>query len=204
VIVRPAAARGKIATELEARAKRGNYRIHEDASLRKLVAYLNEYPSVNTRGFRSGLSELPDEILVTVMRDHQKYFAVEKKNGELAPHFLAVINVAKDSRESSAPATNASRARFADAQFFWSGSEMSARRYFAEARRVTYESRLAVIATRSSASAPSPAGSPNSGSISHVHAHVAEADRAAELAKCDSPPKWFASSLSFRASWAVL
>ncbi len=36
--------------------------------------------------------ELPEEVLVTVMRDHQKYFAVEDADGKLAPHFLAVLN----------------------------------------------------------------------------------------------------------------
>ncbi|HEX7698092.1 MAG TPA: glycine--tRNA ligase subunit beta, partial [Candidatus Acidoferrum sp.] len=80
VIVRPGRREEKIAAELEAHAKRGNYRIHEDASLRKLVAYLNEYPSVIQGDFDPAFLSLPDEILVTVMRDHQKYFAVEKKN----------------------------------------------------------------------------------------------------------------------------
>src|SRR5467141_848629 len=96
VIVRPARREEKIAAELDAHAKRGNYRIHENASLRKLVAYLNEYPTVVQGSFDPAFLSLPDEILVTVTLDHQKYFAVEKKNGELAPHFLAVINVAKD------------------------------------------------------------------------------------------------------------
>src|SRR5216683_1326768 len=78
VIIRPGHRQEKIAAELEAHAKRGNYRVHEDASLRKLVAYLNEYPSVIQGDFDPAFLSLPDEILVTVMRDHQKYFAVEK------------------------------------------------------------------------------------------------------------------------------
>src|SRR5207247_672729 len=93
VIIRSAKRQEKIAAELEAHAKKGSYRIHEDATLRKLVAYLNEYPTVIQGNFDPAFLSLPDEILVTVMRDHQKYFAVEKKNGELAPHFLAVINL---------------------------------------------------------------------------------------------------------------
>ena len=39
---------------------------------------------------------LPEEVLVTVMRDHQNYFAVETKDGKLAPHFLAVLNTVAD------------------------------------------------------------------------------------------------------------
>src|SRR5713101_760485 len=116
VVIRPSRRQEKIAAELEAHAKRGNYRVHEDASLRKLVAYLNEYPSVIQGDFDPAFLSLPDEILVTVMRDHQKYFAVEKKNGELAPHFLAVINVDKDSKGLiRAGHERVLRARFADA-----------------------------------------------------------------------------------------
>src|SRR6266699_2527969 len=92
VIIRPARRREKIARELEAFVKRGNYRMHEDRDLERLVAYLNEYPTVIQGDFDPAFLNLPDEILISVMRDHQKYFAVEKKNGELAPQFLAVIN----------------------------------------------------------------------------------------------------------------
>src|SRR5882672_6279529 len=98
VIVRPAKRQEKIEKELAARAKRGNYQIHEDAALRRLVTYLNEFPTVIQGDFDPAFLNLPDEILVTVMRDHQKYFAVEKKNGDLAPHFLVVVNVADDAR----------------------------------------------------------------------------------------------------------
>src|SRR5258708_39860994 len=68
VIVRPAKRQEKIAAELEAHAKRGSYRIHEDVSLRKLVTYLNEYPTVIQGHFDPAFLSLPDEILVTVMR----------------------------------------------------------------------------------------------------------------------------------------
>src|SRR6266849_3068792 len=124
VIIRPFRRQEKIAKELEAHAKRGNYRIHEDAELRKLVTYLNEYPSVIQGAFDPAFLELPDEILITVMRGHQKYFAVEKRSGELAPHFLAVINLAKDSHGLvRAGHERVLRARFADARFFWESDQ---------------------------------------------------------------------------------
>src|SRR6266481_4641113 len=144
VIIRPAARQEKIDRELAAHAKRGSYRIHEDASLRKLVAYLNEYPTVIQGNFDPAFLSLPDEILVTVMRDHQKYFAVEKKNGELAPHFLAVINLDKDGKGViRAGHERVLRARFADAQFFWrSDQKCRLADYLPKLERVTYESRL--------------------------------------------------------------
>src|SRR5258708_25719019 len=119
VIIRSAIRQQKIASELEAHAKRGNYRLHEDAALLKLVAYLNECPTVIQGNFDPAFLSLPDEILVTVMRGHQKYFAVEKKNGELAPHFLAVINVDKNAKALIRSGHQRGiRTRFADAQIF--------------------------------------------------------------------------------------
>ena len=85
VIVRALERQEKIAKELEAHAKRGGWQIHEDAELRKLVTYLNEYPSVVQGDFDPAFLGLPDEILVTVMRGHQKYFCVQKSDDELLP-----------------------------------------------------------------------------------------------------------------------
>ena len=59
---------------------------------------------------------------MTVMRDHQKYFAVEGADGKLMPHFLAVLNIEVD-QEGYATIQHGNqkvlRARFKDAQFFW-------------------------------------------------------------------------------------
>src|SRR5271156_1190707 len=120
VIVRPAERREKISKELAAHAKRGGYRVHEDADLLKLVTYLNECPSVLEGDFDPAYLALPDEILITVMRGHQKYFAVEKRSGEVAPHFLAVINLPKDPKGLvRAGHERVLRARLADAQNLW-------------------------------------------------------------------------------------
>ena len=73
-------------------------------------------------GFEKEYLALPEEVLVTVMRDHQKYFAVENADGKLAPHFLAVLNtVADDAGEAVIRHGNERvlRARFNDAGFFW-------------------------------------------------------------------------------------
>src|SRR5216684_1093053 len=188
VIVRPSHRQEKVAAELDAHAKRGNYRIHEDPSLRKLVAYLNECPSVIQGDFNPAFLSLPDEILVTVMRDHQKYFAVEKKNGELAPHFLAVINVDKDSKGLiRAGHERVLRARFADAQFFWQADQRCRLAdYLPKLERVTYESRLGSYRDKvERIRAIARWFTEQWFNLGMHHAHVAEADRAAELAKCD-------------------
>ncbi|MGB8474563.1 MAG: glycine--tRNA ligase subunit beta [Candidatus Acidiferrum sp.] len=188
VIVRPSERQEKISKELAAHAKRGGYRIHEDAELLRLVTYLNECPSVLEGEFDPTFLALPDEILITVMRGHQKYFAVEKRNGEVAPHFLAVINLPKDPKGLvRAGHERVLRARLADAQFFWeSDQKCRLADYLPKLERVTYESRLGSYrdkVERVRAIARWLAEQWFSAGL--IQAHVAEADRAAELSKCD-------------------
>ncbi len=188
VIVRPAERQEKINRELAAHAKRSGLDIHEDAALRKLVVYLNEFPTVIQGDFDPSFLNLPDEILVTVMRDHQRYFAVEKKNGDLAPHFLAVINVAGDARGIiRAGHERVLRARFADAQFFWtSDQKCRLADYLPKLERITYESRLGSYRDKvERVRSISRWLTEQWFNLGMLQAHVAEADRAAELAKCD-------------------
>jgi glycyl-tRNA synthetase beta chain len=188
VIVRPAERREKILKELAAHGKRGAYRIHEDAELLKLVTYLNECPSVLEGDFDPSFLALPDEILITVMRGHQKYFAVERRGGEVAPHFLAVINLPKDPQGLvRAGHERVLRARLADAEFFWqSDQKCRLADYLPKLERVTYESRLGSYrdkVERVRAMARWLAEQWFNRGL--LQAHVAEADRAAELSKCD-------------------
>ncbi len=95
-------------------------RWREDKALLDTVTNLTEWPSVILGSFDREYLSLPEEVLVTVMRDHQKYFAVEDANGSLAPHFLAVLNSEGDAdgiiRHGN---ERVLRARFNDARFFW-------------------------------------------------------------------------------------
>jgi len=97
-------------------------RWREDHELVDKLTHLTEWPSVIAGGFEAAYLELPEEVLVTVMRDHQNYFAVESADGKLAPHFLAVLNtVATPEGEAVIRHGNERvlRARFNDARFFW-------------------------------------------------------------------------------------
>jgi glycyl-tRNA synthetase beta chain len=97
-------------------------RWREDEALIETVVHLTEWPSVILGDFEREYLALPEEVLVTVMRDHQKYFAVEGADAKLAPHFLAVLNTEVDAegaeiiRHGNARVL---RARFKDARFFW-------------------------------------------------------------------------------------
>jgi glycyl-tRNA synthetase beta chain len=97
-------------------------RWREDHELVDKLTHLTEWPSVIAGGFDAEYLELPEEVLVTVMRDHQNYFAVEDTTGKLAPHFLAVLNTqAEEAGQAVIRHGNARvlRARFNDARFFW-------------------------------------------------------------------------------------
>ena len=95
-------------------------RWREDKVLLDSVVNLTEFPSAILGSFDPQFLELPEEVLVTVMRDHQKYFAVEDAEGKLAPHFLAVLNTDSDPQGLIRHGNErVLRARFNDARFFW-------------------------------------------------------------------------------------
>ncbi len=97
-------------------------RWREDEALVDTVTHLTEWPSVVLGSFASEYLTLPEEVLVTVMRDHQKYFAVEDAAHKLAPYFLTVLNTEVDEQGAEIIRhgnARVLRARFNDARFFW-------------------------------------------------------------------------------------
>jgi glycyl-tRNA synthetase beta chain len=95
-------------------------RWREDKSLLDTVVNLTEFPSAILGNFDPRFLALPEEVLVTVMRDHQKYFAVEDATGKLLPHFLTVLNTDADPQGLIRHGNErVLRARFNDARFFW-------------------------------------------------------------------------------------
>jgi glycyl-tRNA synthetase beta chain len=97
-------------------------RWREDEALVDAVTHLTEWPDVLLGSFEAEYLALPEEVLVTVMRDHQKYFAIEDAGGKLAPHFLTVTNIALDNTNTpiiKQGNERVLRARFNDARFFW-------------------------------------------------------------------------------------
>jgi glycyl-tRNA synthetase beta chain len=106
------------------RTRRGieGARWREDEPLVDKLTHLTEWPSVILGNFEKDYLALPEEVLVTVMRDHQNYFAIEDKTGKLLPHFLAVLSteLLRDGRDLVRQGNErVLRARFNDARFFW-------------------------------------------------------------------------------------
>ena len=91
----------------------------DDAALLDTWAHLVESPCVVRGSFDPAFLELPEEILVTSMREHQKMLPV-RAGGQLAPHFLAVCDQAGDPKGLIARGNEwVTAARFSDARFFW-------------------------------------------------------------------------------------
>jgi glycyl-tRNA synthetase beta chain len=121
-------------------------RWREDKGLLDTVVQLTESPSVILGNFDREFLALPEEVLVTVMRDHQKYFAVEDSSGKLAPHFLAVLNTVTDA-EGEAIIRHGNervlRARFKDARFFWEADQqLTLKDRVAMLKSVTFQKEL--------------------------------------------------------------
>jgi glycyl-tRNA synthetase beta chain len=92
----------------------------DDPELVVTVANLVEYPSAVCGGFDRSFLELPAPVLITAMRKHQKYFAVEDASGRLMPHFVAINNtIAKDESIVTKGHERVLRARLSDAAFFF-------------------------------------------------------------------------------------
>jgi glycyl-tRNA synthetase beta chain len=119
-------------------------RWREDTPLVATVVNLTEFPSVILGGFDPEFLDLPEEVLVTVMRDHQKYFAIEDANGKLLPHFLAVLNTAGNSNGLIRHGNErVLRARFNDARFFWQADQkQTLRQRVSLLRNVTFQKDL--------------------------------------------------------------
>jgi glycyl-tRNA synthetase beta chain len=119
-------------------------RWREDTPLVATVVHLTEFPSVIMGSFDPEFLDLPEEVLVTVMRDHQKYFAIEDANGKLLPHFLAVLNTADDTNGLIRHGNErVLRARFNDARFFWQTDQKQTLRQRVDLlRNVTFQKDL--------------------------------------------------------------
>jgi glycyl-tRNA synthetase beta chain len=125
--------RERVIEEAQALVEKASLKLLPDEWLLDWVVNSTEWPRPLLGSFDERFLHLPREILTTVMRDHQKYFAVEQVGpsgarpdgpAQLAPHFIAVLNM--DSDEKGLIRQGHERvltARFRDAEFFWNADQ---------------------------------------------------------------------------------
>ena len=115
----------------------------QDEDLLKTLVNLTEYPSVISGSFDPEYLKLPPEVLVTVMKHHQKYFAVFE-NGQLTNRFFAVTNTDGDPDGLIQRGNErVLRARFNDATFFWDTDQRKRLQYRVnDLAKVTFQAKL--------------------------------------------------------------
>lgn len=120
VIVDPSERQDIIAHGAKKAASSVGGRPVEDPELLKTVVHLVEYPVVLIGSFQPEFLELPREVLVTAMREHQKFFSVEDNEGNLLPYFINIANLRASSMETIRRGNErVLRARLSDARFFF-------------------------------------------------------------------------------------
>ncbi|MBY0505072.1 MAG: glycine--tRNA ligase subunit beta [Bryobacteraceae bacterium] len=120
VILSAAERQRKIRGEIVSLIAKQGLKVKADAALEHTLTYITEFPTAILGSFDPSYLALPAEVLVTVMRFHQKYFSVETGDGKLSPHFIAVMNTSADPEGLVRHGNErVLRARFNDARFFY-------------------------------------------------------------------------------------
>jgi glycyl-tRNA synthetase beta chain len=119
VMVDPEERRVWLEQELKQAAAGVNGEVVADPGLLEENTFLVEYPSVVVGNFEDKFLALPDEVLITSMREHQRYFSLRGRDGKLLPHFIAVNNtLTRDPEVVRQGHERVLRARLSDAMFF--------------------------------------------------------------------------------------
>jgi glycyl-tRNA synthetase beta chain len=116
----------------------------EDEELIETVNFLVEYPFPVLCSFQEDYLELPKELLVTVMKDHQKFFAIEDRQGRLINHFIVISNTRGENEEIvRIGAERVIKARFEDARFYFKEDrKKTLNERIGELRKVIYQEKL--------------------------------------------------------------
>jgi glycyl-tRNA synthetase beta chain len=120
VIADPDKRKAMIRTQLAQLVEEKGWVIGRDEELLEEITYLVEYPTVLYGAFDPAFLDIPKEVLITSMREHQRYFPVMDQEGKLLPFFLTVRNGDDRSLEIVAKGNEkVLRARLSDARFFY-------------------------------------------------------------------------------------
>ena len=120
VIADPAKRKEIIRREIERVAKAAGGNVLPDEGLLEQVTYLVEYPSAVHGTFSAEFLQVPREVLITSMREHQRYFSLVDGSGKLLPGFITINNtLTEDPSVVVKGNERVLRARLSDARFFF-------------------------------------------------------------------------------------
>ncbi|MDQ0339648.1 glycyl-tRNA synthetase beta chain [Caldalkalibacillus uzonensis] len=120
VLVNPEERKEAIVQGLHQLEEEHGWQIPIDHELLEEVTYLVEYPTAVWGTFDQSFLDIPDEVLITSMKEHQRYFPVKDQQGKLLPYFVTIRN-GKADQDGIVIKGNEKvlRARLADARFFY-------------------------------------------------------------------------------------
>ncbi|MDF1562692.1 MAG: glycine--tRNA ligase subunit beta [Deltaproteobacteria bacterium] len=139
------------AVEAAVKAADPAHRVREDAALRREVTHLVEWPVAIVGHFDEAHLDLPREVLISEMREHQKYFAVERvSDGALVPSFVAVSNTeVRDPAVARKGYERVLSARLADARhFFDTDRKNTLESRMSSLERVVFQKKLGTVAQK--------------------------------------------------------
>ncbi len=120
VVIDPEVRKQRIVKQTEELAKSRNGAVLDDAGLVDEVANLVELPVAVMGTFNKEYLRVPKEVLITAMREHQRYFSVVDGNGNLLPCFITISNTrAEDMQIVRAGNERVLAARLSDAAYFF-------------------------------------------------------------------------------------
>ncbi|WP_079530305.1 glycine--tRNA ligase subunit beta [Halobacillus hunanensis] len=162
-----------------------NWLIMKDEELLNEVTHLVEYPTVFSGAFSEEFLEVPEEVLITSMKEHQRYFPVRADNGSLQPYFVAVRNGNGEHLDTvSRGNEKVLKARLADAQFFYREDQKgSLEQKAAKLQKMVYQEELGTLADK--VDRVKAITAEISAMLEFSESETAKAMRAAELCKFD-------------------
>ncbi len=120
VIVNAQDRKGAILKQIQMIAQENNWNVPIDGDLLEEVTNLVEYPTALFGEFDKSFLEVPQEVLITSMREHQRYFPVQDEDGKLLPYFITVRNGDHQHLDNVRRGNEkVLRARLSDAKFFY-------------------------------------------------------------------------------------
>ena len=130
--------------------KKENFQIIVEKNLLQEVRNLVEYPTVFFGTFAEKYLQLPAEVLITSMQEHQRYFPVQAEDGTLLPYFIGVRNGDSEAIEQVIKGNEkVLRARLADAEFFYAEDQKQSIRFYNEKlTRVVFHEKLGTVSEK--------------------------------------------------------
>ncbi|CDQ18031.1 glycine--tRNA ligase subunit beta [Halobacillus karajensis] len=142
--------KAEILSQLKQLEKENDWKLILDEGLLDEVTHLVEYPTVFSGEFSEEFLEVPEEALITSMKEHQRYFPVRSSNGRLLPCFVGVRNGDDQYIDTVARGNEkVLKARLKDAQFFFEEDQKgSIDEKMQKLSRMVYQEELGTLADK--------------------------------------------------------